>query len=255
MSKRLSIPAQAALREGRGNERRIPGHIISPVEPLAVPYIQRVEAPADPVKNLITGTATLKAYHSKKRKEGIMYAARFMSKKELRTLQSGAQIKNSPYLYRVWDRRNRQGEEGNYCFFSLNSADDVRKNIGLICRMNFKVEGKVLVIVKIKGLSRTPKYEAAYNGSFVDDYPGESGWDGCDTSVEFNTPCYSKADVKVVSISSPRNCEDACYCMFSAMKKKGVLKKETTFRRFLRDAERIQQRNYKYVERPLDWSF
>ena len=56
-----------------------------------------------------------------------MYAARFMSKEELRTLQSGAQVKDDPkYKFdRVWDYRNKEGKEGNYCFFSLNSVDDI----------------------------------------------------------------------------------------------------------------------------------
>jgi len=182
-----------------------------------------------------------------------MYAARFMSKEELRTLQSGAQVKDDPkYRFdRVWDYRNREGKRGNYCFFSLDSVDDVRQNIGLIYRDNYRVEGKVLVIVKIKGLSRTRKFEAAYNGTWMR-YPGDWGWDGCDTSLEFNVPYYSKDSVKIISISTPKNPKDACYCMFSAMKKKGVLRKEITFKRFLRDADKNQERNYKMVSIPLD---
>ena len=169
-----------------------------------------------------------------------MYACRFMSRKELRTLQSGKIVTSQKN--RCWDKENLGGSYGDYCFFALNNRKQVIQNIGLLIReANFHIEGRMLVIVKIRTPERSQTHHAGYHGCWPC-YEGEYDYWGRDQSRELFIPKeYSSKDVTILAIRAPKSRKEACFEIFKEMKKKHVLSKGSKFAEVLKEANDFQE--------------
>lgn len=176
-----------------------------------------------------------------------MYACRFMSEDELRQLKSGAVVRDHDGISRYWSAKNSSGEAGDYCFFALNSRRQVAHNIGLIKNLwekDLDLSDRVLVIVKFTG-ARTKVRETVYGGCYPT-LDGDCGYWGSDTSFEFSTKEYSKANVRILAVKRWKTQKEACFFIFKMMKLVHVIPERETFADLVRRGEKRQKNNYKY---------